>query len=129
MARVRLRDLISVKHGFAFDGRYFRTTPPGDILLTPGNFKIGGGFTDSSLPYSAGPVPAGYVLGAGDLLVTMTELSRRSDTLGFPAIIPSLPRRALHNQRIGRIQILKPTQIDSRYLYYLLCTRAYRAEI
>jgi type I restriction enzyme, S subunit len=41
---VRLGDLVQIKHGYAFDGAYFRDEPPGDVLLTPGNFAIGGGF-------------------------------------------------------------------------------------
>ena len=39
-----LATVIDVKHGFAFPGENIRDEPPGDILLTPGNFAIGGGF-------------------------------------------------------------------------------------
>ena len=37
-------DLADIKHGFAFKGEFFRTEPTPDVLLTPGNFAIGGGF-------------------------------------------------------------------------------------
>ena len=37
----KLGDLINVKHGFAFKGEFFSDEPTQDILLTPGNFKIG----------------------------------------------------------------------------------------
>jgi type I restriction enzyme S subunit len=70
-----LGDLIDVKHGFAFRGEFFRDEPPGDILLTPGNFAIGGGFKDDKLKYYFGPVPEEFVLDKGDLLITMTDLS------------------------------------------------------
>lgn len=39
-----LGDLIDVKHGFVFQGECIHDEPRGDILLTPGNFAIGGGF-------------------------------------------------------------------------------------
>ena len=43
----RVGDLIDIKHGFAFKGEFFSDDPDNDILLTPGNFKVGGGFKDS----------------------------------------------------------------------------------
>src|SRR5690349_15023075 len=80
--------LIDVRHGFAFQSEYFRDEPPGDILLSPGNFAIGGGFKGDKLKYYFGPVPEEYVLQQGDLLVTMADRSKNADTLGYPAIVP-----------------------------------------
>ena len=39
-----LSDIINIKHGWAFKGEFFSEEPTDDILLTPGNFLIGGGF-------------------------------------------------------------------------------------
>ena len=85
---VTLSSLIEIKHGFAFKGDYFYNEPPGDFLLTPGNFAIGGGFQWGKKKYYRGPVPEEYVLAAGDLLVTMTDLSKEADTLGYSALVP-----------------------------------------
>ncbi len=125
-----LGDLINIKHGYAFKGEFFRTEPPGDILLTPGNFAIGGGFKDDKFKYYVGEVPEDFVLGEGELIITMTDLSKAGDTLGYPAIIPP-PRsgRYLHNQRLGKV-ILKPNiSVSKLHLYYLLRTDTYRNEI
>src|SRR5207249_3495975 len=125
---VRLGDLVEIRHGFAFDGRHFRDEPPGDILVTPGNFRIGGGFTNAKLKYYLGPVPEEFVLEQGDLLVTMTDLSRSSDTLGFPSLVPEpAASRWLHNQRIGKVLVKDGAPVDRLFLYYLLCSRHYRA--
>jgi hypothetical protein len=51
-----LRDLIRVHHGFAFKGEHFRDEPPGDVLVTPGNFAIGGGFSWAKRKYYDGPI-------------------------------------------------------------------------
>ena len=128
---VELGELIDVKHGFAFKGEHFRNEPPGDILLTPGNFAIGGGFKYDKLKYYAGPVPEDYVLAPGDLLVTMTDLSKAADTLGYPAVVPMHQGgpRYLHNQRLGLVIIKEPEKIHKRFLYYLMCTRSYRHDI
>ncbi|MCU0523232.1 MAG: restriction endonuclease subunit S [Elainella sp. Prado103] len=125
-----LGDFIDIKHGYAFKGEFFRDQPPGDILLTPGNFAIGGGFKDDKLKYYIGAVPEEFVLNKGDLLVTMTDLSKLGDTLGYPAIVPAEQEcRYLHNQRLGKVLIKNETTVGKLYLYYLLCTNEYRHEI
>jgi type I restriction enzyme S subunit len=127
-----LGSLIDVKHGFAFKGEFFTTKPPGDILLTPGNFAIGGGFKYDKLKFYDGPVPDEYILDEGDLLVTMTDLSKAADTLGFPALVPQRVEngpRYLHNQRLGLVTVKDPDKLRKRFLYYLMCGRRYRAEI
>ena len=68
---------MTVRHGFAFKGEYFRDA--GDlIILTPGNFHEQGGFKPKSgkEKYYEGPVPDGYLLGRGDIVVAMTEQSK-----------------------------------------------------
>jgi type I restriction enzyme S subunit len=46
-----------------------------------------------------------FVLYEGDLIVTMTDLSKQTDTLGYPAFVPTASdgRRYLHNQRLGKV--------------------------
>jgi type I restriction enzyme S subunit len=127
---VRLGDIVTVKHGYAFEGEYFGDTPSDDILLTPGNFAIGGGFKSDKLKYYTGFVPQEFVLAPGDLIVTMTDLSKESDTLGYPALVPdSTGVRYLHNQRLGKVIIQDENRASRDFLYHLLCTREYRNEI
>jgi type I restriction enzyme, S subunit len=129
--KVILGDLIHVKHGYAFQGEFFRDEPPGDILLTPGNFAIGGGFKGDKLKYYDGVAPDEFVLGEGDLLISMTDLSKTADTLGYPALVPSASdgHKFLHNQRLGKVLVKSPEIVDQGFLYYLLCSREYRNEI
>jgi type I restriction enzyme S subunit len=128
--QVQFGELAEVKHGFAFDGQYFIDEPSTDVLVTPGNFAIGGGFKLDKPKYYNGPVPPEFVLKPGDLLVTMTDLSKAADTLGFGAIVPSVSgRRLLHNQRIGRVVIKRNDLVDSKFLHWVLRTTHYRNEI
>jgi type I restriction enzyme S subunit len=126
-----LAQVIDVKHGFAFEGRYFSDEPPGDILLTPGNFLVGGGFKDHNAKYYNGAVPADFILSPHDLLLTMTDLSKAADTLGFPAMVPVPPsgRHYLHNQRIGKVVITDPRAANAMFLYRVFCSDSYRHEI
>ena len=126
-----LGELIEIKHGFAFKGEFFQEGVCKDVLLTPGNFAVGGGFKSEKFKFYGGPVPNEYVLRQGDLIVTMTDLSKNADTLGYPATIPLSGEkfRFLHNQRLGKVIIINSNLLDCGYLYYLMCSRAYRHEV
>ncbi len=125
-----LAAIMDVKHGFAFSGEKIRDEPPGDILLTPGNFAIGGGFKGDKFKYFDGEVPVDYVLSEGDLVVTMTDLSKQADTLGYPALVPKpCGLRFLHNQRLGKVLIKNGADLDKGFLFYLLRTAEYRHEV
>lgn len=125
----RLSDFIKIKHGFAFKGEYFSARPTKDVLVTPGNFAIGGGFKADKFKYYAGAIPEDYILKAGDLVVTMTDLSVDADTLGYSALIPNEPNvQFLHNQRVGLVQQIKGG-IDLGFLYYLMRTREYQSYV
>jgi type I restriction enzyme S subunit len=126
---VTLADLVEIKHGFAFKGEYFTDEPTGVVLLTPGNFAIGGGFQFNKLKfYKDGPIPPDYVLQPGDLLVTMTDLSKAGDTLGYSAVVPTSEYLMLHNQRLGKVTA-KLQGVDLGFVHWLLRDERYRAEI
>ena len=125
-----LGSYICVKHGWAFKGEYFTEAKTPYVLVTPGNFAIGGGFLTNKPKYYAGPVPDDYILQEDDLVVTMTDLSKAGDTLGYPALVPRTPgRRYLHNQRIGLVEIKEGAEADKRFLFYRLRAGDYRHHI
>lgn len=127
--KIKLGDLITIKHGYAFEGEHITQVDNGKVLVTPGNFKIGGGFQQNKCKFYNGDIPEDYILKTGDLIVTMTDLSKTIDTLGYSAIIPkSKSRIYLHNQRIGLVNI-KNNKCDKEYLYYVLQTREYQRNV
>lgn len=127
--KCKLGDVISVKHGFAFKGAFFTEVPTPYILVTPGNFHIGGSFKDSKLKYYKGPVPQDYILRTADVIVTMTDLSKEGDTLGYSALVPDLKRfLLLHNQRIGLI-VLKNNAIEKKFIYWVMRSPHYHQYI
>lgn len=138
----RLGDLIQVTHGMIFSSSLFSDVPTGSILLTPANFKIGGGFDGSSLKYYNAehePAPQKYKLQPGEIVLALTDLSRECSILGCPAKIPNReyyiakpghahPVEYLQNQRIGRV-ILRSEKITGDFLYWLLRSANYRKYI
>lgn len=127
--RYKLGDVIDIRHGYAFKGEYFSDEPTNNILLTPGNFSIGGGFKSNKYKYYEGDIPETYVLNAGDVIVTMTDLSREGDTLGYSAQVPVDDSvRFLHNQRLGLVHF-KNSDLDKRFIYWILRTNSYHTFI
>ena len=124
---VKLGELITIKHGFAFKGEYITTEDNGIVLVTPGNFAIGGGFQEGKKFFN-GEYPSDYVLRPGELIVTMTDLSKDGDTLGYSALVPETNRTYLHNQRIGLIEV-HSNEISKDYLYWFMRTRAYQKQV
>ncbi len=127
--KIELGEIIHIKHGYGFKGEYFVDTPNNNFLITPGNFAIGGGFKADKMKYYDGPINQEFVLSAGDVIVTMTDLSKEADTLGYSAKIPNDPENTyLHNQRIGLVS-LKSDEYDLDYIYWLLRTYEYQRYI
>ena len=129
MKQYCLGDLISIKHGYAFDGEHIIQEDNGIVLVTPGNFKIGGGFKEDKCKFFDGSIPSEFLFHGGEFIVTMTDLSKEIDTLGYSARIPTCSeRKYLHNQRIGLVTF-KNEDCDPNYIYYLMQSREYQRSI
>lgn len=128
---VPLDSMIDVTHGFAFQGEHFTDEASSRILTTPGNFRVGGGIKLDKLKFYAedAPLEPKDVLAPMDLILTMTDLSQMSDTLGFPALVPKLSGHCfLHNQRIGKV-IPIGEFFPKHFLYQLFCDPRYRQHV
>ena len=125
-----LRDYIRIKHGYAFKGRNISTIDNNVVLVTPGNFSVGGGFKEDKCKYFDAEYPYDYVLKEDDLIVTMTDLSKSIDTLGYSALVPTGKNRRvyLHNQRIGLVTI-NSDEINKHYIYWFMRSPYYQKMI
>lgn len=123
-----LGDYIRIKHGFAFKGESISSKDNGIVLVTPGNFAIGGGFKEEKCKFFHAEYPDEYKLKPNALIVTMTDLSKQGDTLGYSAIVPNSKRVYLHNQRIGLVDVFNP-DADKEYLYWFMRSEKYQKTI
>lgn len=124
-----LGEILTIKHGYGFEGDSFSAEDNGFIVVTPGNFKLNGGFQkpQASIFY-IGKYPKEFNLKPNDLVIMMTDLSKEGDTLGNPAIIPDDNYQYLHNQRIGLINC-NSDNFDKNYLFHLLCSKDYHKAV
>lgn len=124
---VKLGELFSIKHGFAFKSVFFDEGGR-FIVTTPGHFYEKGGFRlrDGKEKYYIGPFSEEYILKKGDLIIAMTE--QGEGLLGSTAIIPE-DEKYLHNQRLGLITKIKNERVHWKYIYYLMNTYEIRGLI
>lgn len=69
-----------------------------------------------------------YISSAGDLIIVMTDLVNTDPILGGAFFIPE-DNKYLHNQRLGLVTNRYEKHLDKRYLYYLLNSESYRAQV
>src|SRR5262245_5201428 len=114
----KLKELIDIRHGFAFSSEYYADSGP-FVLLTPGNFREEGGFRSlrERQKFYRGPVQDEFVLKPGDMLVAMTE--QAPGLLGSTLFVPE-DAVYLHNQRLGAIKLIDKKALNLHYLHYLL---------
>lgn len=126
-SELQLGEVIHVKHGFAFKGEFF--AGEGNLMVvTPGNFMEQGGFRvrAGKERFYTSDFPESYLLAKDDLIVAMTE--QGEGLLGSAARIPE-DDRFLHNQRIGLVAVTDAARLDKRFLYWLLNSKPFRAQI
>jgi type I restriction enzyme S subunit len=123
-----LGQVLSLVNGFAFKSEYFCKYKTGYEVLTPGSVNISGGFQyGKGQNYKLdGKIPKKFIFNAGDIFITMTDLTPTAQMLGLPAIVPNDGITYLHNQRLGK---LVEYQGDYGFLFYLLGTHTYRKHI
>lgn len=121
----KISRIAKVKHGYAFKGDDFSELETENVLVSPGNFSIRGGFYFERNKYYSGKINKNYVLSEYDLVVNMTDLSKAGDTLGNTAIIPYVSfKKLLHNQRVGLFEFENKAY---NYLIFLISqTKEYK---
>lgn len=124
---LRLGEISSLKHGYAFSSEFFTSEPAAFVLTTPGNFFEKGGFRDreSKRKYYSGPVDPEFILKPGDLIIPMTE--QAAGLLGSPAFIPDDGRVYVHNQRLGKLSFSE--LIAPEFAFWFFNCEFFRGEL
>src|SRR5882724_6907111 len=130
--RVTLRDLIRVKHGWPFVGNLCSDTLTGrPIVVNIGNFRYTGGFRfdETTRREYRGEYPKEYELRPRDILLVMTCQTPGGEILGVPARVPNDAYLYLHNQRMGKVVVMRPDLVSDEYLYWLFLWRDFNEEL
>lgn len=119
--RTRLGEVVKIKHGFAFSGMAENADSSLPVVVGIGNFDYAGGFRfgSTTIKRYVGEYPSEFTLTPGDVLLAMTCQTAGGEILGIPGTVPDDGQTYLHNQRLGKVEVLDPTRIDLRYFFQL----------
>ncbi len=117
----RLGDVVRVKHGFAFSGMAENPDRTLPVVVGIGNFDYSGGFRfgSTSVKRYFGEYPLEFNLSPGDVLLAMTCQTAGGEILGIPGIIPDDGQTYLHNQRLGKVEVLDPERVYLPFVFQL----------
>jgi len=118
--KVRLGDVARIKHGYAFTGMSGDVPAPSPVVIGIGNFDYAGGFRfqDTTLKRLAGDYPPAFALSPGDVLLAMTCQTPDGEILGIPGRVPEDGLTYLHNQRLGKVEVLGDA-VDLGFMFQL----------
>lgn len=128
MNRVKLGDLLRIKHGFAFKSEsYVQTSPYALVTLAnisnSNNFR----FDPDKTTYYGASFPKEFMLQTDDLIMPLTE--QVVGLFGNSAFIPSVSGvQFVLNQRVGKV-IPYEGRADKYYIHFLLSTETVREQL
>lgn len=128
MNKIKLGEILKVKHGFAFKSQNY-VNKSEFVLVTLANISSTNNFqfNEKKLTYYNGEFPNEYILNEDDLIIPLTE--QVIGLFGNTAFIPKVKGISfLLNQRVGKIIPIK-NRANNYYLHYLLATDLVRKQL
>ena len=124
----RLTDIASFTRGRSY--RSAELSHSRVALLTLKSFERGGGYKSGGLKPYTGAFKPEQVLGSGELVVALTDVTQMAEVIGSPAIVPEDDE---YDGLVASLDvgILRPLNRDvgTPFLYDLLSTDRYRAHV
>ena len=126
----QLNELCDLFNGAAFKSTDYIDTATDTLLIRMGNIRPNAKFDPlykvTFLPNEYATQFANYILKDGDLIIAMTDMATETKILGIPtAVHAPKGKTLLLNQRVGKLIIKTPNELDYRYIQlYLTSTYA-----
>ena len=122
-AQKTLGDCVTLQRGTTYKSSLLGR--PGPVLLGLASIQRNGGFRDDSLRTYGGDSPDKLVLGAGDLYVSLKDVTQAGDLLGAVSRVPSNVTAGRLTQDTVRLDLVDGFP-EPAYLFWLLRTPQYR---
>lgn len=122
----RLGEFVTLQRGTTYKSALLDL--PGPYLFGLASIQRHGGFRRSSLRTYGGDSDGRYLLGPGDLFVSLKDVTQSAELLGAVARVPSDIALGRLTQDTAKLQLTKgrATDADKSFIYWLLRTPDYR---
>lgn len=128
MNKVKLGDILRIKHGYAFKSKNYVDKSP-YALVTLANISESNNFqfTPEKTTYYGAEFPDEFKLYEDDLIMPLTE--QVAGLFGNSAFVPKIKGiQFVLNQRVGKV-VPDESKADKYYLHYLLSTDSVREQL
>lgn len=97
------------------------------VVVGIGNFNYAGGFrfAATTIKRYRGDYPEEFELSPGDVLLAMTCQTPDGEILGIPGTVPDDGQTYLHNQRLGKIEVLDPGRVYLPFIFQLARSKVF----
>jgi type I restriction enzyme S subunit len=122
-----LGSIASIRRGIGYsEATLEENREDGKPYLNMKSFVKDGGYNKKGLKFFSGHFTKSDVTTVNDLLIANTDVTPGGDIIGVPALLPKAlaSDTVLFSHHVTRLHI--SAQIETPFLYYLLCTDRYR---
>ncbi len=125
--RVKLGDIISIKGGFSYKGKYIGSGST--FLLGMGCVSFQEPFLHSGARLYSGDYSSSFLIFPGDIVLATRQQSDNLPILGVPAILPNdfNGKKVIVGTNLYKVN--NNSIIDNQFLYWLLKSRNYRNHV
>lgn len=107
-AKIKLGELFSLTHGYAFKSEEFVSEETNTIAIRMGNFSTSGGLIlNKNIKHlsSETKVNNRYILNADDLIMVLSDVTREGLLIGNVGFVPKSNKNYVLNQRVARLEV------------------------
>ena len=121
MSKIKLGEILRIKHGFAFKSEnYVKKSPYALVTLANISSENNFQFNEVKTTYYGADFPKDFILEENDLIMPLTE--QVIGLFGNTAFVPKFDGVTfVLNQRVGKV-IVDEEKADKFYIHYLLAT-------
>ena len=124
---VLLSDLIEIKGGFSYKGKYIGEGS--SLLLGMGCVSFNNRFLHTGARLYSGECPISHLVEPGDLVIATRQQSDNMPILGFPAIIPKSYEGKKVIVGTNLYRLINNSEFDNYFFYKLFRIAEYRSHI
>lgn len=129
--KIKLRDIINIKGGYAYKASLLSDNEDDDILVSMGNVSLNTLFNFNNLKHYTGDVSDKYTVKPGDLFICTRDVTQMRNQLGCPGIIPEIfsGKKIIVASNLYMVESLVDIPNIENYLFLLLNSKSYRDRI
>lgn len=116
---VSLNDIAKYQKGYTYKSSEYSEVETENGFLTLKSILRGGGYSRSGIKYLSAPVDDKFSVKAGDVVFSVTDLTRNAEVVGAPIFIPELPFKNTYIS-MDLVKLEFDSSVNKQFIYYLM---------